>query len=441
VTAAALPITATSRLIDEFPLTRKQVKSVIECQHVRIAAWTGAVRSGKTIGSIVAFLLRLMDAPSNGLIIIAGKTLSTIERNIIEPMQDPALFGALANDVKHSRGSTVAVILGRTVHLLGAADARSENKLRGLTAYLILIDEATLIPQEFFDQALARLSVKGAQLMFTTNPAGPRHWLRQKYLLGARERGIRLGHWHFTIDDNTKLDPEYVRSLKAEMTGVFYQRNILGHWVAAEGAVYGMWDEDKHLIRDALPPIMMLPGVGIDHGTVNPFSAIMIGLTRPYEQVGPKLVATREYRHDPGEQMRQLSDVHLSAELRRWIGADRPEWIAVDPSAAGFKRQLFDDGLTNVVNADNAVMDGIRLVQSLLATGRLLVHASCHGLIDEIGGYSWDPAAQARGHDQPLKVDDHSVDALRYGINTTRQLWQQYIPTVSTPAVEAAAAA
>ena len=441
MTAAATSLTAMSRLISEFPLTRKQVKSIVECRDVRIAAWTGAVRSGKTIGAIVAFLFKLMAAPTNGLIIIAGKTLSTIARNVIVPMQDPELFGALASEVKYTRGSTVAIILGRTVHLLGAADARSENKLRGLTAYLIMIDEATLIPQEFFDQALARLSVPGAQLMFTTNPAGPKHWLRQKYLLGARERGIRLGHWHFTIDDNTKLDPEYVRSLKAEMTGVFYQRNILGHWVAAEGAVYGMWDDDRHLIRGALPPIMALPGVGIDHGIVNPFSAVMIGLTRPYEGIGPKLVATREYRHDPAVQMRQLTDVQFSAELRRWIGTDRPEWIAVDPSAQGFKGQLFDDGLTNVVNAHNAVMDGIRLVQSLLTTGRLLVHESCHGLIDEIGGYSWDPAAQARGDDRPLKVDDHSCDALRYGVNTTRQLWQEHIPTVSTPAVEALAAA
>ena len=30
--------------------------------------------------------------------------------------------------------------------------------------------------------------------------------------------------------------------------------------------------------------------------------------------------------------------------------------------------------------------------------------------------------------DDPVKADDHGVDALRYGINTTRALWQQRIP-------------
>ena len=31
-------------------------------------------------------------------------------------------------------------------------------------------------------------------------------------------------------------------------------------------------------------------------------------------------------------------------------------------------------------------------------------------------GYSWDPKAQARGEDKPIKRDDHAVDAERYGV-------------------------
>ena len=32
----------------------------------------------------------------------------------------------------------------------------------------------------------------------------------------------------------------------------------------------------------------------------------------------------------------------------------------------------------------------------------------------EHGGYEWDERAQERGEDKPLKVNDHSCDALRY---------------------------
>lgn len=413
-------------LLDQFPLSPKQVKSIVESQQYRICAWSGAVRSGKTIASLVAFLLRMADAPASGLTICAGKTLQTVERNLIEPLQDQALFGAVAKHVHHTRGSSTATVLGRTVHLLGAADARAESKLRGLTASTIVLDECTLLPEEFVTQALARLSVPSAKLLLTTNPASPRHWLRQKYLLRASE--LNLGHWHFTLDDNPYLDPEYVAALKAEMSGTFYARNVEGRWVAAEGAVYDMWDEARHIVRGNLPPMFRLPAVGIDYGTTAAFSAHLLGLQAPTGATPARLVLTREYRHEPATQMAQKTDAEFSRDVRAWIGPDRPEWVAVDPSAASFKLQLFRDGVSNVVNAKNDVLDGIRTVGSLLATGKLVVHESCKGLIDEIGGYSWDPVAAERGEDKPLKVDDHSCDSSRYAIATSETLWRPYVP-------------
>jgi hypothetical protein len=73
-------------------------------------------------------------------------------------------------------------------------------------------------------------------------------------------------------------------------------------------------------------------------------------------------------------------------------------------------------------------VDGIRLVSSLWQIDRLKVHRSCKGLIDEIPGYSWSEAHAEKGEDVPVKADDHSCDALRYAVATTRALWQQRIP-------------
>jgi hypothetical protein len=32
--------------------------------------------------------------------------------------------------------------------------------------------------------------------------------------------------------------------------------------------------------------------------------------------------------------------------------------------------------------------------------------------------YAWDPKAQKRGEEEPLKVDDHSPDTVRYAVKT-----------------------
>lgn len=172
--------------LDRLPLSRKQLRSIGQAAR-RINLWHGSVRSGKTIASLLAFVIAVATAGPSGLIIICGRSLQTIERNCLEPLQDAALFGPLAQHVVHTRGATTATILGRTIHLIGAADARAEGRLRGLTAQLAYCDEATLLPEGFWTQLLARLSVPGARLYATTNPDSPRHWLKTGYIDRAHE--------------------------------------------------------------------------------------------------------------------------------------------------------------------------------------------------------------------------------------------------------------
>lgn len=406
-------------------LSPKQITSIAESAKARMSIWAGAVRSGKTIASLIAFLIALAVAPDHGLVIIVGRTLQTIERNVIEPLQDRSLFGSLADQTHHTRGSTTAVILGRTVHLIGAADARAEGRLRGLTACLAYVDEATLVPEGFWTQLLARLSVPGARLLATTNPDGPAHWLRQNFLPRAAQ--LNLASWHFTLDDNPALAPEYVAALKAEFVGLWYRRMVLGEWCLAEGAIYDMWDPDRHVV-DELPMMRRWIGMGIDYGTTNPLAALVVGVG-----VDHRLYFTNEWRWDSKHQRRQLTDVEYSERIRAWLAnlqhpvsnvvGIRPQWTVVDPSAASFIAQLWQDGLSPA-QGDNSVLDGIRTVASLLARDRLKVHSSCTGWINEIGGYSWDPDKAAKGEDAPMKVDDHSMDAGRYGVHTTQAAWR-----------------
>ena len=405
--------------LDHLPLSRKQLTSIGQAT-ARINLWHGSVRSGKTIASLLAFVIAVATAGPSGLIIICGRSLQTIERNVLEPLQDRALFGPLARHVVHTRGATTAVILGRTVHLIGAADARAEGRLRGLTAQLAYVDEATLLPEGFWTQLLARLSVPGARLFATTNPDSPRHWLKTGYLDRAGELNLRS--WHFKLADNPSLSPEYVADLAAEYVGLWRRRMIDGAWVVAEGAVYDMWDESRHVVDEL--PTMRRHWCGIDYGTTNPFAAVLLG-----EGVDGRLYVTNEWRHDSRAAHRSMTDAQYSAAVRSWLAdlAVIPEWTFIDPSAASFSTQMWQDGHPGLARARNDVVEGIRSVAALLAAGRLLVHESCSGLLAELPGYSWDPKATARGDDAPIKADDHSADALRYAVHSTAHEWRHLL--------------
>lgn len=400
---------ATPRLSD------KQERSIAHAT-ARINIWSGAVRSGKTVASLLRWLMYVASAPRGGALVVSGKTFDTVARNVFGPLQDPGIFGPFARHVHYTRGASTATILGRTVEVITANDARAEGRLRGLTAAGAYVDELTLIPEDFFNQLLARLSVPRAKVFCTTNPDGPAHWVRKKFLLRAGELDLR--HWHFTLDDNPALDPAYVEALKAEYVGLWYRRFILGEWCLAEGAVYDMWDEDTHVV-DTLPPITRWISCGIDYGTTNPFAALVLGLG-----ADGRLYLAREWRYDSKLARRSLTDAEYSQRFRDWLDrGERPQYIVVDPSAASFRVQLHRDGLPSMLG-DNDVLAGIRTVASLLATDRLRVHRSCRGFIEEITGYSWDDTAAEKGEDAPIKLNDHSLDAARYAIHSTRAAWQ-----------------
>ncbi len=400
-----------------------QIRSIFEAENTRIALWTGAVSAGKTIASTLAFVMALVKAPGTGLIIITGRTIQTIERNIIDVLMNPVgPFGPFAKFIHHTRGSNTAVMFGRVVHLIGASDLRAEGRLRGSTVVLALADEITLLPEGFFTMLLSRLRVPGARLIGTSNPDAPTHWLRKNFMLRANEPDMNLKHWHFRIEDNPSLTEEYIRSIKAEYTGVFYRRFILGEWCMAEGAIFDAWDEELNVV-DELPPIRIWLSAGVDYGTRNAFAAELVGLG-----VDGRLYVASEYYWDSQVKRRQLTDFEYAQAIVEWLQAapETPKYTIVDPSALSFRLALQQAGVQSTPG-NNDVMDGIRTVGSLIATRRLLVHRSCLALVEQLPSYSWDPKAAERGEDAPVKLEDHAIDAARYALHTTQALWRNRI--------------
>lgn len=421
-------------VIDARPLTGKALVAV---QHstARINAFEGSVRSGKTFASLLDWVKFTRTAPP-GLLLMTGRTERTIINNLILPLQE--WLGP--NRVKINRGEGKVQILDREIMLIGANNEQARTKIQGLTLIGAYVDEASTLPESFFNMLYSRLSLAGAKMWLTSNPEGPVHWLLVKWLLRANLWIDRDGRHHvntspdaldlvrvtFRLDDNPNLDPVYVADLKKSYTGLWYRRYIGAEWVAADGAIYDCWEPDRHVIPyDSLPEMARYLAVGCDWGTTNPSAGILLGLG-----IDARLYAVDEWwmkkpaggaAYTPGQQ---------SESLRGWIaGLDRPpEWVVLDPSAAAFKWQLFTDGLT-VQQADNSVVDGILTVSTLLAREQLLISDRCVNLLREIPSYSWDDKATEKGLDAPVKLDDHACDGLRYAVQTTEALWRRHIDT------------
>lgn len=407
------------------PLGRKQRKAIARSTK-RVNILEGSIRAGKTWTIWIRWLTFIaVDRPKNGALIITGRTLQSIYRNLFEPLDNDPALAAFRPYVQYRLGAPTAIIMGQLVHVVGASDARAESKIRGFTVAGALVEEVTTLPAEFFRQLLGRMSPVGAALFGTTNPDGPSHWFNVEYL----ERLSELTDWyveHFNMDDNPGLTEAYKESLKREYTGVWYDRFILGLWVAAEGSIYGeSWDRHTNVVKpEEIPPIERVLIAALDYGDVHPTRAYLLGIGAWPGQPS-SLYVLDEFAPGKGTVAQRATG------FLEWVegtGYGWPEWLAYDPAASVFKTQLQDDGLpagTTLIKAHNSVINGIQTVDALLSLNRLFVSTRCPYLIKMLPGYRWDPKAKGTA---PIKEGDDEVDALRYAVYTSRRYWRHLIP-------------
>lgn len=362
----------------------------------------GSVRSGKTVSATVAFLLHVVRFTEPKQFAIFGKTRDTVRRNVIPLFKQ--YLGESSYEYLLTRDEMS--LLGHRIYILGANDEKSETRIRGLTLHGALLDEITTYPRSVFEQILARNSGEGARVFGTTNPDSPYHWLYQDYVAVAERKGYYVEH--FWLEDNPFLPADYIEFLQKTYSGLFYKRFVLGEWAAAEGVIYEMFDEARHVV-DELPEGFDRYIVGVDFGMQNPTVFLLVGVKQGVYYV------VKEYYHE-GRQAGAKTVDKYAKELRSWLGGVSPSAIYVDPSAQALVEQLKAEGFRQVREAENEVLDGIATVSRLLNSDRLFVYRKCEKTIAQFYSYVWDKKAQERGEDRPLKQDDHLADGLRYAI-------------------------
>ena len=110
------------------------------------------------------------------LTLMTGKTLTSLERNVLLPISK--LVGP--DNFEYRRSLKVATIYGRHILCEGANDESAFTKIAGLTLGGALVDEGSLVPESFFNMLISRLTEPASQLLLTTNPGNPGHYLNRR---------------------------------------------------------------------------------------------------------------------------------------------------------------------------------------------------------------------------------------------------------------------
>lgn len=370
----------------------------------------GAIRSGKTLCMSLSFVMWAMTRFNQNNFGMAGKTIGSFRRNVLFWLK-LMLKSRNYTVTEHRSDNLLEIRKGNTInyfYIFGGKDERSQDLIQGITLAGMFFDEVALMPESFVNQAIGRCSVTGSKYWFNCNPDSPKHWFYTNWILKKDEKN--MVYLHFVMDDNLSLDEQVKKRYESiYVNKMFFKRFILGLWCVADGLVYEMFDEDKHVIKGDIPysPKHI---VSIDYGTVNPFSAGLWGFD------GKRAIREREYYYNSRlEGNQRLDDEKYYEEMDKMIGNTNVELMIIDPSAASFIEVIKKHGKYLVKAANNDVLDGIRVTTTLINAGRILIHENCKDCINEFGLYSWD---EKSGEDKVIKENDHTMDDTRYFCNT-----------------------
>lgn len=371
----------------------------------------GAIRSGKTVCMSLSFVFWAMANYSDQNFAMCGKTIGSFRRNVLMILK--LMLRSRGFQVADHRADNLVEISrnGVTNHfyIFGGKDESSQDLIQGITLAGVFFDEVALMPESFVNQATGRCSVDGSKYWFNCNPDGPYHWFKINWLDKAKEKNLLV--LHFTMEDNLSLSERIKERYRNMYTGVFFKRYILGLWAMAEGIIYDMFSEDRHVKTILEYARQLIDGgrfVSIDYGTQNATVFLLWNKGRD-----GKWYCIREYYYSGRDKGIQKTDSEYAEDLIKFLDGTPAKAVIVDPSAASFIAELNKRGFT-VIQADNAVEDGIRLVATLLNTERIVFSQSCKNTIMEFASYIWDPKAAERGEDKPIKQHDHAMDAVRY---------------------------
>ncbi|MBM3996200.1 MAG: hypothetical protein FJ303_18915 [Planctomycetes bacterium] len=270
---------------------------------------------------------------------------------------------------------------------------------------LLILDEASRIPDDLYRSVRPMLAVSRGRLAALSTPFGQRGWFYEEWIGTGPWKRIQVP-W----TQCPRIAPDFIAEETRALGQAWVDQEYNGLFTAMEGLVFSEFETaiaacgfslepgrgDLGSVGASAKPQAAKVG-GIDFGWRNPFAAIW-GVLDHDDVLW--ITHERYARETP------LSD-HAAALPRDVM------WHA-DPAGRTEIEELRRSGL-KVRHGDNNIRRGIALITARIRTGRLKVAPRCVNLIAESRLYRYPtPAERDQLGENPIDAHNHALAALRY---------------------------
>jgi hypothetical protein len=290
---------------------------------------------------------------------------------------------------------------------------------------IVYVSQAEEITQSDWEYLIRMTTGRGASMPYTQvcgdcNPAGRTHWILQRAKAG-KLRLFKTAHRDnpsiFNRDGTLTPGGEIRLARLRNLTGHRLKRLYYGLWAPPEGAIYSMYDEERHKIESFPIPRLWPRFVGVD-----PFGAKIAAVWVAYDAAGQVLHVYREYAQPFGVTTGEHVKAILAASGYTEHGSPLKgaetifAWVGGGPSERQQRVDFSGFGLPLIPSPVTDVWAGIDRVGSLLDEGSLVIHDCCVELLSEIGEMRRKENKKTGEFTDQIenKNDWHLADSLRY---------------------------
>lgn len=348
----------------------------------------GSTRSSKTY-SIVQLLNNIANEEEKKEITVVSESLTHLKRGARKDFLDQLHELGTFREEEFNRTDNVYTVkrTGSYIEFFGADEPA---KLRGPGRDILYINEANLIPEASYRQ----LAIRTRQTIFVDfNPAD-----EFSYVYGLAE-GAEAKFIRSTYKNNlanlTQAQIDEIEALK-DLDENLWRVYGLGERGTSRDTIYTHWKLKKEL------PLRGEIFIGQDFGFNVPSATVLIEVFEGAIYVKELLYQTKLTTNDLIQHYGP-DNLNLSRTIEIFCDAAEPKTIE-EICRAGY----------NAMPADKAVLEGIRKLKGM----PLYIIEGSTNLIKEIKSYKWKTNKAGETLDEPVKFNDHALDALRYGVFT-----------------------
>jgi PBSX family phage terminase large subunit len=290
---------------------------------------------------------------------------------------------------------------GATVIFESADNQRKIQRLRGPNIGWFGMDEPSSIAAEAWDVMVGRLREGSYLNAFVTGTPKGYNWVYDRFVGDDALGDVNLVR-DVTTKDNPHLPDVYTDQIVEQYEGRFYEQEVRGQFTDFEGLVYPWFDADN--LITAPPETYDEVVYGVDWGHSNP--AVVLAILRRGDQwiVADEWYERRCTTGDQAQAARALLEEYGEGS------------IYCDPSEPANIHEFKRDYDLPARKAENEVSPGIRKVAEF--QDELQVAEHCQNVRNEFSQYQYKDGGDS---DDPLKQNDHAMDALRYAMFTHSQ--------------------